>query len=605
MKITALLSLAIAHVAAVLPNTPNPEDLTSCSNGLKWTLHELDRPSFVKSPTGRTLLINPSAALARPARWSGVTLNPRGPGIYDGISTRNFVPYSALHYTGYFVMRTNSPGNHYEFRFQATGTMYVWFKQRAGSGFGLDTADVVVDTPGVTFTQSFEAKDSQQIPIRILYLHTDQPLEFSVELVGPYGAKLLGAAKDATDEFINCGSAKTPYEFENKTPLPPVTNKGSNPIATDTEVFPTFDKEEQTNLIALLSVAGQAKKVKDFYNSKLPVTASQARKLGTKAGTRVLKSLDSTPGRPATVVFTWLFGIANCVAEGKKTDELLECGKVALQSMGDNRSIDLPEPCNNFLGQFEIPGTGRPAPCYDRNVKEHPAGNWRKRAWMRFLCKTARFLQGGETPYDRERQGTCEERFPSDAELAAIPTYEQVRARMQNAARALDLHKKEVQKRVNDGGHQVSWKDITTAAKFMADGAFSDAEKGEMTEAESIKLAKEFLRDVQLPRNEHWATVTSITAKVIPVDQADVNQAVGIANSVRRDLFQNSLPREDEVCYTDIIIAREQQRQPNWRDVAGALQKINNTIAEEQRACKACPPKDGGKWVLACGLGVF
>ncbi|KJZ78547.1 hypothetical protein HIM_01938 [Hirsutella minnesotensis 3608] len=340
----------------------------------------------------------------------------------------------------------------------------------------------------------------------------------------------------------------------------------------------------------LFKAAKSAKKVKDFYHSKLPVTAEEGTKLGRKLGKKVLKKLDQTPGQP-----------------GKSPSEALECGKNSVRQLGDNTSIAVPERCNSLLGQFEIPGTGGwPARCHDPSSTQHPEGNFIRRGLLRGLCQAFSSLAGHEWEQaDRARgKPTCNDRFPSDAHIAKIEADKQLKAKLDKAKAELIEHRKKVQEKVNAGG-QVEQGDIEKAAQFIAEGAFPSFKGKDKQEA--IELAGWYMGDVKPKATDGkhtpeaaWVAAPKVTAKDIPINKAVGQEAFKLTNrGPYAGLFQDASPQGSETCYSPAGLA-EAQPGKNWDRISAALGYVDQNLRKNKRACKGCD-KGGDKWVLACG----
>ncbi|OAQ71929.2 hypothetical protein VFPPC_00006 [Pochonia chlamydosporia 170] len=351
------------------------------------------------------------------------------------------------------------------------------------------------------------------------------------------------------------------------------------------ENLPTMDLTDTETLYKLYTAASGAKSVRDFYISGLPVTADAASKLGTSLGIQMLNKMDATPGQPVTVVVTFLKGVVGCISEGKSASEAFECGKKNIWGLGDNMSILLPERCNNFLGQFEVPGTGGwPGRCHDPSIKQHPEGNSARRGILRSACKVFYFLQGSRfEEADRLRgKPNCDERFPSDDRIAKMEAESQLKIKMDKATIDLINFRRRLLDRFNQN-LQVStyYSDIEEAATYIAQGAFPSAVGKDNKEI--MQLAEWFLGDLHPEWDlKDWVAAPEVPARNITTDDRDFRKAHDlIRGGPYAGLFRDSKP-QSETCYSAAGLA-EAQPSTNWDKLAAALGLIEKTLRKNQR----------------------
>ncbi|KJK73681.1 hypothetical protein H634G_11053 [Metarhizium anisopliae BRIP 53293] len=188
--------------------------------------------------------------------------------------------------------------------------------------------------------------------------------------------------------------------------------------------LPTLTGEETDELSRLYKVYKSVKKIKDFPDvvTKAPpgkVLEKLAKKLGGGAtASKVRGTLNGLPGQPQNVVFSYVLGIGECLVQGKSFGDAVECGKTKVRELGDNDTVDVPETCNNRLGQLELFGTGWPAPCHDSKAIEHPQGSEAHRMLKWGFCRFFEIL----TPErlrktDQQTGGSCDSRFPTDKQI--------------------------------------------------------------------------------------------------------------------------------------------------------------------------------------------
>ncbi|OAQ69139.1 hypothetical protein VFPPC_13796 [Pochonia chlamydosporia 170] len=211
--------------------------------------------------------------------------------------------------------------------------------------------------------------------------------------------------------------------------LPPIATGDDGDVhskrqTTSPLALPVLSEVDQNELMRLYGVYKSVKKIQDFNElaSKAPTgkaLETLAKKLGGgSSASNVRGALNRFPGQPQTVIYSFLSGIGGCLFQGKALTEAIECGKNEVRKIKDNDVVEVPETCNNRLGQLELFGTGWPAPCNDPNSITHPQGSAAHRAFKWAFCKVSSAFYPKELREMEARNiGTCEDRFPSDQQI--------------------------------------------------------------------------------------------------------------------------------------------------------------------------------------------
>ncbi|KID73829.1 uncharacterized protein G6M90_00g000420 [Metarhizium brunneum] len=210
--------------------------------------------------------------------------------------------------------------------------------------------------------------------------------------------------------------------------LPPMAGSNNGDVLGKRQLsaagLPDLSDEQQAELLKVYKAYSSAKDIKSFLDgvSNLPKgeafkTLAKALGGGATAG-NVRSALDKTPGKPQTVIITYVLGIGKCLVEGKSVTDAVDCGKKAVIGLGDLAVIKVPETCNNRLGQLELFGTGWPAPCHDPKAIEHPQGSAAHRRLKWGFCRLFEIM----TPErlrktDQQTGGSCDSRFPTDQQI--------------------------------------------------------------------------------------------------------------------------------------------------------------------------------------------
>ncbi|KZZ97483.1 hypothetical protein AAL_03447 [Moelleriella libera RCEF 2490] len=315
----------------------------------------------------------------------------------------------------------------------------------------------------------------------------------------------------------------------------------------------------------------------------------------------VLNRLDQTPGRPLTVVLNYIEGIGTCLIEGKSFGDSVECGKTKVRQLPGRMNIEAPEPCNNFLGQLEIPGTGWPAKCHDPNIEQHPAGNSRRRAVIRAVCKfielatPEKHLEAGR----RRGEKSCEERYPTDAKIEADKAEKKrIDDLVAKAKTDLPAHLSQVQKKVNGGG-VIEKIDIEKLIRLISQ---VEADKLEKTEvSSSYSMAANYLSSLKAPQNQAaWIAATVTPAQTIPEDKAGSSRGAKMISGFPfpDGLFnKNPSTAADDKCYSLLGLIQEQPDQ--WKLRYDALNQLDRDMLSKKISCRACQGKSG--WSAKCG----
>ncbi|KAK2593626.1 hypothetical protein QQS21_008674 [Conoideocrella luteorostrata] len=364
------------------------------------------------------------------------------------------------------------------------------------------------------------------------------------------------------------------------------------------EELRSLGKEAIQTIYDIYEAAKKAKKIKEFLDSTLKIKPGQVQSLSKNVGKNALKKIRyETPGQPGNVVLAFLLGIGGCALEGKSSSEIFECGKSSVRELGDNTSIEVPEPCNNRLGQFELLNTGWPAKCHDPNTTQHPAGNSAKRWLLRGACslfETEKFAAAAR----RRGEQSCDERFPSDGMLEADKAKKEAMEKiLERAKTELISHYEKVQKWVTGGGGgQIGKGDIDKTAKLITQGTLG-AEGSEDWKA-AYKLAGRFMGSLKNAEDQiTWAIASRVPAKNITIDKDVSKNALRLA-TLKKGMFKDTLIKDSDLCYSPAGLA-EFQPSADWQPMLTALDLVDKQLWKKKFLCKACDV-GAGSWALGC-----
>ncbi|OAQ62765.1 GLEYA domain-containing protein [Pochonia chlamydosporia 170] len=626
MKVRILIASVIARAlfVAALPSASEAPDLTKCVPGLRWAYYKLSRGDVVQpgkltqhsllnyqrdgDAWAKTLDI-PTLLRGQTPAVAGTTAK-LGTGPPNNVGSLTTAVYgtpldlsnAVVQHIGYFYAKN---AGSYLFKLATSDTIYLWLGNKAKSGFNSANADVItmgrINGPDY-YDFRYNAAANSYIPIRILYVSAQDSTPSAASQYGFYfeirdtsNNIFVDPWTAATDQLTpSCSSSSEAKPFEFQEESFSVQN-----LAALGEL-PQLDESQKDTLSKLVTLALDSNTVQSFVTAKLPVTLSAIDGVTKRIGAPVLENLDSLPSRPATIVFTFLGDFLSCTIQGKTLNEAYDCATRAVSALGDSRTVVVPERCNNPLGQLEIPFTGGwPARCHDPTSTQHPEGNWMRRALFRGLCKTGNLLMGSKfAEADRVRGRSCDDRFPSDADISKIKDAH-LKAKMELALTGLIDYHKQVQARVDEGGVVTSG-DVEKAAEYIAQGAFPSYEGKDKEEA--MQLARLFMGNVQSAVHlQQWASQPVAIVQIIPMDQVAIKKALEITNTRYPGLFQDTALEGNQLCYS----AQEVLKLPfsNRDRVSESLIYIEQTMRKNVRTCKGCP-RGGGKWAFACGRSI-